>query len=229
VSSSAKKLKLVVGSRTSSLARAQVDEVLGELKKVHPHVAFNPLWVKTTGDIDLKTSLKTLEKSDFFTRQIDELLLSGACRIAIHSAKDLPDPLPRGLVIVALTRGVDPRDALVFRGKQTLSDVPVGGRIGTSSARREEVIKAVRGDLVCTDIRGTIQSRLSQLDRGLYDGVVIAEAALIRLKLHSRSRLLLSGSTPPLQGKLAVLAREGDEEMRHLFSCIDETHSVPRE
>lgn len=229
MSSLAKRLRLIVGSRASPLAKAQVDEVLRELKKVHPHVTFDPLWVKTTGDVDLKTSLKTLEKSDFFTRQIDELLLSGECRIAIHSAKDLPDPLPRSLVLVALTRGVDPRDALVFRGKQVLSDIPLGGRVGTSSARREDVIKAVRGDLVCADIRGTIQSRLSQLDRGLYDGVVIAEAALVRLKLHSRSRLLLSGSTPPLQGKLAVVAREEDEEMRHLFSCIDEARSLSRE
>lgn len=220
---------LTVGLRASPLAQVQGNEVLFELRKVHPHIKFYPVLIKTTGDNDLKTSLVTLERSDFFTRQIDELLLGGGCRISIHSAKDLPDPLPCGLMRVALTRGVDPRDALVFRVGHTLSDVPIGGRIGTSSKRREEVIKAVREDLVCADIRGVIQYRLAQLDRGSYDGVVIAEAAIVRLHLQARSRLLLTGPTPALQGKLAVLAREGDEEMKNLFACIDDTYSIPRE
>jgi hydroxymethylbilane synthase len=207
-----------VGSRGSALARAQVDEVLQELRRVHPQVYFEPLWIETTGDRDLKMSLATLGKTDFFTREVDKALEQGRCRIAIHSAKDLPDPLPAGLVRIALTRGVDPRDALVFR--TTWEAIPQGGRVGISSARREEVIRALRGDLLCTPIRGVIESRLKQLDEGKYDAIVVAEAALIRLGLTHRPRLFLPGETAPLQGQLAVLARVGDEEMRELFQSI---------
>src|SRR5690348_1871807 len=97
-----------------------MEEVLQELLQFHPDVEFEPIWIVTTGDRDLKTSLRSLEKTDFFTKEIDALQLSGGCRISVHSAKDLPDPLPKGLVIAALTRGVDPSDSIVLRSGETL-------------------------------------------------------------------------------------------------------------
>src|SRR5690349_22694965 len=98
---------MTVGARGTALSRAQVDEVLQELKQYHPDVVFHPIWVETTGDKDLLTSLKTQEKTDFFTKEIDALQLSGICRLSIHSAKDLPEPLAKGLTLVALTKGMD--------------------------------------------------------------------------------------------------------------------------
>ena len=210
-----------VGARGSLLSRVQLDEVLQELQQHHPHVNFQPVFVETTGDKDLKTSLKTLEKSDFFTKEIDALQLSGGCRISIHSAKDLPDPLPQGLKLVALTRGVDPSDSLVFRQGDTLDALPLGAKVGTSSARREQNILDLRSDLVCIDVRGTIPIRLALLDQGVIDALVIAEAALIRLQLTHRTRIPLPGERAALQGQLAVLALEDDDEMEELFACID--------
>ena len=210
-----------VGARGSPLSRAQLQEVLLELQAFHPGVAFEPVWVETTGDKDLNTSLRTLEKSNFFTQEIDALQLCGGCRISIHSAKDLPDPLPKGLCLAALTQGVDPSDSLVLREGESLESLPFGAKVGTSSVRREKNICALRTDFVCTDVRGTIHTRLALLNRGVIDALVVAEAALIRLKLTHLNRIPLPGERAALQGQLAVLACEGDEEILTLFSCID--------
>lgn len=218
---SSNKIVISVGARTTPLARAQVKEVLEALQVHHPKIHFEPIWIKTAGDKDLSTSLRSLEKTDFFTREIDALQLSGGCRISIHSAKDLPEPLPKGLEVVALTEGVDSSDVLVLRKNTTLSTLPQGARIGTSSDRREKNIKELREDLDCVNIRGSILSRLEQLDKGRYDGVVMAEAALIRLGLTKRNRILLSGERAPLQGQLAVVALSDDAEMHQLFQSID--------
>jgi len=210
-----------VGARGSALSRAQVDEVLLELRQFHPESAFDPIFVETKGDKDQKTSLRTLEKTDFFTQEIDALQLNGGCRISIHSAKDLPDPLPCGLILIALTKGVDPSDVIVLREGATLENLVHGAKMGTSSARREKNIHELRNDFICVDIRGTILERLRLLDEGIVDGVVMAEAALIRLKLTHRNRISLPGERALLQGQLAVVAREGDEEMMQLFQSID--------
>jgi hydroxymethylbilane synthase len=215
------KFMMTVGARDSPLSQAQCEEVLQELKQYHPHVVFHPIWIQTTGDRDLKTSLRTLEKTDFFTKEIDMFQLAGGCRISVHSAKDLPERLPKGLELIALTTGVDPSDSIVLRDHESLENLSIGAKIGTSSIRREKNIRELRPDLVCVDVRGTIHTRLALLDQGIVDGLVIAEAALIRLQLTHRTRIPLSGECAPLQGRLAVIALETDEEMRDLFRCID--------
>lgn len=208
---------IIAGARESPLSQAQFQEISTLL----PERIFTPLYFKTIGDIDLKTSLRTLDKTDFFTKEIDEALLQGKCRIAIHSAKDLPEPLPEGLELIALTRGVDASDSLVFKEGYTLTSIPPGALIATSSKRREQAVLALRNDLTFCDIRGTIQQRLAQMDAGPIKGVVIAEAALIRLKLDHLPRITLPGPSTPLQGQLAVIARKDDFEMKALFSPLD--------
>lgn len=206
-----------VGARSSPLSRAQVEEVQAELLTHR----LEPLWVETIGDSDQKTSLRTLQKTDFFTKEIDAMLFAETCRIAVHSAKDLPDPLPKGLAIAAVTQGVDSSDSLVFRSNESLETLPTGAKVATSSIRREECVQQLRPDLSFIDIRGTIGQRLQKLDSGEADGVVIAEAALIRLGLTHLNRIKLPGETVEGQGKLAILARESDEEMLCLFAPLD--------
>lgn len=212
---------LIVGARRSLLSQAQVREVQSELLNFHPDLAFKELLIETTGDKDQKTSLRTLDKTDFFTKEIDMLLLSGACRIAVHSAKDLPEPIPKGIKVIALTVGVDPSDSLVLRPGENFKNLPAGAIIATSSERRETAVRQLRSDLSFQDIRGTIEQRLQKLDRGDVDGVVIAEAALIRLALTNLNRILLPGETVKYQGQLAIMAREDDHEMFDLFACLD--------
>ena len=213
-------LSISVGARASPLSQAQTREVLQELRVHHPHVIFDSKFVQTTGDVDQVTSLRALDKTNFFTKEIDEMLLTGQCRIAIHSAKDLPEPLPQGLKLVALTKGLDSADVLVFRTNEGLDQLSSGAVVATSSERREEAVRLLRDDLTFIDLRGTIDQRLAKLDCGEADAVVIAEAALIRLGLTDRNRIRLPGSTTHHQGRIAILAREDDVEMCKLFACL---------
>lgn len=204
-----------VGARGSPLSQKQVFEVLREINAFYPHVTFDPIWMKTTGDKDQKTSLRFMENSDFFTKELDFAQLADQFRLSIHSAKDLPIPLAKGLTLIALTQGLDPSDSLVLA-----QDRPIK-KIATSSLRREEAVRQLYPDVEIVDIRGTIEQRLSQIQTAQVDGVVVAECALIRLNLTHLHRLTLSGPTARFQGQLAVLAKDDDEEMIRLFSCID--------
>lgn len=183
---------MLIGARSSPLSRAQVAEIIQEF-----NLSCQIIWVDTTGDLDKTTSLRSLEKTDFFTRELDQLLLQGQIDLAIHSAKDLPDPLPKGLKLAALSKGVDPRDSLVIKREPLCV-------VATSSQRREEAVKQLYPNCQFVDVRGTIHERLGKD----VDGVVIAEAALIRLGLTHLKRVYLPGETAPLQGKLAIVCRE---------------------
>lgn len=211
-------MKISVVARSSPLSQVQANEVLQMLPS---HIHFETHFISSTGDLDLKTSLRTLDKTDFFTREIDALVLNGKCRIAIHSAKDLPESNPDGLTIIAITRGIDPSDSLVMREFDSFETLKPGSIIATSSIRREEIVKTLRSDLAFRDLRGTIQKRLELLDHGDADGIVVAEAALLRLNLAHLNRIRLPGETTPLQGQLAILAKLDDEEMHALFSPLD--------
>lgn len=205
-----------VSARGSLLSQAQVREVLEELRQFHPAVQFTPIYTETKGDRDQKTSLKSLGKCDFFTREVDRFVLDKECRIAIHSAKDLPEPLPEGLALIALTKGVDPGDSLVFREPLKQNAV-----VATSSIRREELVRQLLPEATFVDIRGAVENRLETLERGDVDGVVIAEAALIRLGLTHLNRIKLPGVAAEHQGQLAVVARVEDREMFDLFRPLD--------
>jgi hydroxymethylbilane synthase len=182
-----------------------------------------------------------LERTDFFTDTLDQLLLEGQADIAVHSAKDLPDPLPDGLTLVALTQGIDSADLLLYRQDLLPPDIslrlphsdpdlfahviglfPSGLRIGTSSQRRIEELQRYRKDLTCVDIRGNIQQRIQLMEEGKVDAVVIAAAALYRLRLLScYTYLRIPGQTAPRQGQLALVSREGDEQIAALMRPLD--------
>ncbi len=208
-------MEIVVGARSSPLSRKQVEEAEAELRAFYPHVVFRPIFVQTTGDKEKITSLRSLDKTDFFTREIDEMLLKGTCRIGIHSAKDLPDPLRAGLKLGALTCGIDPVDVLVIR-----EAFPEKGIVATSSERREQAVRELFPNAHFVDIRGLIQERLDRLQNGEVDGVVVAEAALIRLGLKHLNRIRLPGETAPLQGRLAFVIREDDHEVASLLTVV---------
>lgn len=213
--------RVVVVARDSPLSRAQVEEVYQEIKVHYPTIVFDPIWIKTTGDLDLTTSLLEKEKTDFFTKEIDEYLLCHKADIAIHSAKDLPEPLPWGLSIICYTTGVDSSDVLVFRDEESLATLPPYAKVGTSSLRRIENLQALRSDLTPVDIRGTIGRRLQLLDEKKVDALIMAKAALIRLRLHRKTEEL-PGLTAPLQGKLALVTYQENQKMKDIFSCLGE-------
>jgi hydroxymethylbilane synthase len=207
---------LLVSARDSKLSQVQVEEVLLALTQLHPTLQYAVRLIKTTGDKDLKTSLLHKDGTDFFTREVDDLVLSGVCDVGIHSAKDLPSPLTKGLAVVAYTKGIDPSDVLVLRDKESIESLPAFAKVGTSSLRRRENVLAMRKDLTLVDIRGTIEARLELLDAKVIDACVMAKAALIRLQIN-RNMVALQGPISPMQGRLAVVARAGDLSMQELF------------
>lgn len=221
------KFVITVGARSSPLSKVQVNEVYQEILQSHPHLEFEHIFIETTGDKDRETSLRQLDKTDFFTKEIDHLLLTGQCRLAIHSAKDLPEPLPQGLTIAAITKGVDPSDVLVLRPGVTLDQLSFTSIIATSSKRREEQVRMLKPNLSFCDVRGTIGERLALLDKNQVDGVVIAEAALIRLGLTHLNRIRLPGGNVPYQGQLALVCRLEDKEILEIFRCLDDRKKNP--
>lgn len=220
-----------VGTRTSPLALRQVEEVLNSLKKVYPDIKVEVVGINTYGDRDKLTPISQIEGTDFFTKEIDDTLLNKKIDLAVHSAKDLPDSLREGLVVAGMTECVDPNDVLVSKEGLKLDELPYGARIGTSSQRRKDALKKFRPDFQIIDIRGTIEERLRSLDynelritshetRNL-DAIIIAACALIRLGLEDRitQRIPFDILKPhPLQGRLAIVTRETDEETESLFS-----------
>ncbi len=132
-------LKII--SRESPLAKIQVDE----LKSLLPKLDLETIFVKSKGDVDLKSSLmEGTVSADFFTAELDTAILTGAADIAVHSAKDLPFPLPNGLEVYALTKAGDQSDSLIRPKGYTLATLPAGAKVGTSSVNRREQLLAIR-------------------------------------------------------------------------------------
>ncbi len=213
-----------IGTRTSPLALKQVDEVLGLLRRFYPDIKTEIVGIETCGDKDRITPISEIEGTDFFTREIEEALLAGRIDFAIHSAKDLPDAIPDGLCIAAITKCVDLYDALVSKGNLKINQLKASAKIGASSLRRKIQLKKYREDFQIQNIRGTIQERLKRLDNDGLDAIIVASCALVRLGLEDRiaQRIPFEILRPhSLQGSLAIEAREGDVELIDLLKVLD--------
>ena len=210
-----------VGARSSKLSIKQIEEVVNAISYHYPHLKFRCFACQTMGDKDQKTSLRDLEKTDFFTREVDSWLLEGKCRIGIHSAKDLPDPIPEGLEVIAITAPLNSEDVIVFHPDIQKDQLPDQLTIATSSFNREKNVKAQIPQAQIIDLRGSIDQRIQKVLAKKADGAVIAKVALMRLGYQDLNMLTLLGSTTPLQGSLAIVARKGDSQMREIFQRID--------
>lgn len=208
-----------IGTRKSPLALRQVQEIIETLRKFYPTLDFDIVGIDTYGDKDKITPISDMEGTDFFTREIDEALIKGEIDFAMHSAKDLPDEMPQGLVIAAVTKSIDPYDALVSKWDLKLDELKKGAKIGASSQRRKMQLKKYRNDFQLVDIRGNIEERLEKLDKDELDAIVVAACALLRLGLESRitQRIPFEILTPhPLQGSLAIEVRDNDYKIKEL-------------
>lgn len=222
---------LRIGTRTSPLALRQAEEAISSLRLMEPRpsaalpdVSFEIVGIDTYGDKDKTTPISEVEGTDFFTREIEDALLKGGIDFAVHSAKDLPDKIPDGLAIAAITKSIDPYDALVSKGGLKIGELKKCARVGTSSNRRKAQLKKYRSDFQIIDIRGNIQERLEKLDTGALDAVIVAACALVRMGLEDRiaERVRFEILAPhPLQGALAIEAREGDKELMNFLKVLN--------
>jgi hydroxymethylbilane synthase len=214
----------IIGARGSALSLRQVAIVVDALRVVHPGAAIDVREIKTEGDRSSKP-LSEIGGLGVFTKAIEDALLSRAIDIAVHSLKDLPPALTPGLVLAAIPARADVRDGLVTRDGRTLAELPVGARIGTGSERRAVQLIAMRADIETAGIRGNVPTRIDKVDRGDYDGAVLAMAGLERLGLAPRASQVFSidEMTPAVgQGALGIEVRADDDEAIALIAAIDD-------
>lgn len=221
-----------VGTRRSLLARVQTDQIVNLLKKQWPSHNFEIHAMATTADNDLKTALYKFNEKSLWTAELEVKLQQGELDFIVHSLKDMPTQLPADCALGCVTARNDPRDALVVKPTlansiRTLSDLPQGAVVGTSSLRRVAQLKRHFPHLSFADVRGNIGTRLAKLDNpeGEYSAIVIAVAGLERLGLTDRITSYLSKDNGGMlhavgQGGLGVEIRKDDERAKKLLAPI---------
>lgn len=217
--------KIRVIARGSRLSRLQVEEVF----KNFPELAYEIKYLESYGDKNQQISLLNGEApADIFTRELDDAIRQGDADIAIHSAKDLPYPLPEDIEVIALFPAFDTTDSLVSRDHKKLAELPAGSIIGTSSPLRKKGLNELRPDLTIKGIRGCIEERVQQVKDGKYDAAIVATCALKRLGMEDEIAEVLPFPTHPLQGFLAITAKKGSS-LKQAFaskSILDKQGSV---
>lgn len=218
--------KIRVIARGSRLSRLQVEEVF----KNFPELAYEIKYLESYGDKNQQISLLNGEApADIFTRELDDAIRQGDADIAIHSAKDLPYPLPEDIEVIALFPAFDTTDSLVSRDHRKLAELPAGSIIGTSSPLRKKGLNELRPDLTIKGIRGCIEERVQQVKDGKYDAAIVATCALKRLGMEDEIAEVLPFPTHPLQGFLAITAKKGSQDLKQAFaskSILDKQGSV---
>ena len=184
--------KLVIASRESMLAMWQAEHIKGRLKALYPDCEVEILGMTTRGDQILDRTLSKIGGKGLFIKELEQALQDGRADLAVHSIKDVPMELPEGFALAAIGERASPFDAFVSNQYARLEEMPEGAIVGTSSLRREAQLRAKFPHLTIKPLRGNVQTRLSKLDNGDYDAVILAAAGLQRLGLDSRIREILS-------------------------------------
>jgi len=220
---------LRIATRKSPLALWQAEHVASRLRTLHPALVVELVTMTTRGDKILDAPLSKVGGKGLFVKELEQGMLEGGADIAVHSMKDVPAAFPEGLHLPVILAREDPRDAFVSASIPRFADLPHGATVGTSSLRRRMQIQAVRPDLSVRDLRGNVNTRLTKLDRGDYDAVILASAGLTRLGMTHRIAECLEAEVilPAIgQGAIGIECRLGDEQVETLIGPLDdaETH-----
>jgi hydroxymethylbilane synthase len=216
-----------IGTRGSPLALAQAREVQQRLEAAHGpgKLAFEVRVIKTSGDRIQDRPLAEVGGKGLFTKEIEEALLAGEVDIAVHSMKDMPTLLPAGLTVACFLPRADVRDAFISLKAASLSALPKGAVVATSSLRRQAQVKHLRPDLAVVPIRGNVDTRLRKLEEGLADATLLAMAGLKRLGLDDRAKspVPVEEMLPAVaQGVIGVETRSDDAAMASLLAPINQ-------
>lgn len=218
--------RVVLGARTSRLARTQAETVARGLRAAWPGLAVEVVGIETTGDRVLDEPLAEIGGKGVFTLELEEALREGEIDAAVHSLKDLPTDLGPEFAVLGVPERVEPRDVLLGPdGPTGLEQLPEGAVVGTSSLRRAAQLRARRPDCRVEDLRGNVETRISKLRDGDYDAVVLAAAGLLRIGALGQDARLLEPPEwlpAPAQGALGVEGRAGDEAVAELVSRLED-------
>ncbi|HEY4663786.1 MAG TPA: hydroxymethylbilane synthase [Comamonas sp.] len=207
-------LSIVIATRESRLALWQAEHVKALLQARGHTVEL--LGMTTKGDQILDRTLSKVGGKGLFVKELEVALEEGRAHIAVHSLKDVPMDMPQGFALACVMEREDPRDAFVSPKFHSLSELPQGAVVGTSSLRRQVLLQALRPDLKIEPLRGNLDTRLRKLDEGQYDAIVLAAAGLKRLGMQARIRSIFEPETmlPAAgQGALGIEIRADRQDL----------------
>jgi hydroxymethylbilane synthase len=217
-----KKSRLIIGSRGSRLALLQAEMVTSELAR-HFDGEIEIRVIKTTGDKIQDLPLSRIGSKGLFVKEIESALLQGEVDLAVHSMKDMPAELPEGLILAGTLKREDPRDAFISLKYRSISELDGNAVIATGSLRRKSQMLHLVPGLTVAGMRGNVDTRLRKLEEGVAEGLIMAAAGLIRMKMsHYITELLNYDVMLPAagQGAIAIEARDDSAEARELVDRI---------
>ncbi|MUG32633.1 hydroxymethylbilane synthase [Psychrobacter sanguinis] len=216
---------LNIATRKSPLAMWQAEHIKARLESLYPDLEVNLVTMVTQGDKILDTPLAKIGGKGLFVKELEQALYDGRADIAVHSLKDVPMVLPEGLILGTYCKRETPTDAFVSNTYDSLDALPQGAVVGTASLRRQCQIKAHRPDLIIKSLRGNVQTRLSKLDAGEYDAIILATSGLKRVELSDRIKqeIDIDISLPAVgQGALAIECRSDDDAVLSLLKPLND-------
>ncbi len=217
---------ITIGTRGSALALWQANWVKSELEREYPGIVVTLRVIKTKGDKILDVPLAKVGGKGLFVKEIEDALLAGDIDLAVHSMKDVPTELPKGLQVAINPPREDPRDAFFSNSGKKLSEMAKGAVIGTSSLRRIAQILHAFPHLETRDLRGNVDTRLKKLERGEYDGIILAYAGVKRLGWSDKVTELIDPETslPAIaQGALGIETRCDDDFTNQRLAFFQDT------
>lgn len=220
---------LKIATRQSPLALWQANYVKDRLQQLYPDLTIELVPMVTKGDVILDSPLAKIGGKGLFVKELENALLMKEADIAVHSMKDVPMQFPEGLGLAVICQREDPRDAFVSHSYRTFAELPQGAVVGTSSLRRQCQLKALRPDLDIRSLRGNVGTRLSKLDNGDYDAIILASAGLIRLGLADRiaSFIDVEQSLPAAgQGAVGIECRTDDMQVQALLAPLADAETT---
>jgi hydroxymethylbilane synthase len=213
-----------IGTRGSQLALWQANHIKSCIENAFPGTGVEIIIIKTKGDQITDRPLAMVGGKGLFVKEIEAALLENRIDLAVHSMKDMPGELPKGLTIGAIPERENPFDVMISKGEEMIADYPQGAKVGTSSLRRGSQLKSLRPDLDIRSIRGNLDTRIKKLRSGEYDAIVLAAAGLRRLGQADQITEYLSEEimVPAVgQGALCIETRENDPEMAPIMAALD--------
>jgi hydroxymethylbilane synthase len=215
-----------IATRESKLALWQAEYVKAELEHHHPGIVVELLGMTTKGDIWLDSPLSKIGGKGLFVKELEVAILEKRADIAVHSMKDLPMEFPEGLDLAVICPREDPTDAFVSNKYKSLAHLPEGAIVGTSSLRRQALVREHRPDLKIIDLRGNVQTRLRKLDEGIYDAIILASAGLIRLELKERIKFRLPIDLCLPAGGQGAVGIECRVDDKHTLALLKPLHHL---
>ncbi len=217
-------MEIRIATRKSELALWQAEHVAGKLDELPQVSKVTLLPLSTRGDEILDKSLQKVGGKGLFIKELEVAMQAQDADIAVHSMKDVPAEMPSGFCIAAVLKRASPADALVSATACTLSELPPGAIIGSSSLRRQAQLLALRPDLEVSPLRGNVATRLEKMDSGDYQAIVLASAGLQRLGLQSRiSEEFAPQQMLPAaaQGVIGIECDEDRDELRQILATLE--------